>query len=279
MIAKLLVRECAAVTAQEQTLLDALPSEFLVDLTHKVYAQYRVVDGVCYIKSLRNTKSETDKKEVLLLRAQEKAAIHKVFIAEDHLGIRSVHFTPSSRRPDLGPGVWWKCISRRGGIAKIRAITDVSKATGSSSQNKLIGCQTTKLRDISDPDVASAPEAHILWAAPEHPTYVINLGTLDRPSTCPKELRMNYFECNAPGTTGYSVATDGIHIATIHTHRQGDDWLGLYRDVDSSFQWIFMPLDDAEYLTEICRRYERYVGMDAFGIMVRYISLLLGIDS
>lgn len=127
MIAKLLVRECAAVTAQEQTLLDALPSEFLVDLTHKVYAQYRVVDGVCYIKSLRNTKSETDKKEVLLLRAQEKAAIHKVFIAEDHLGIRSVHFTPSSRRPDLGPGVWWKCISRRGGIAKIRAITDVSK--------------------------------------------------------------------------------------------------------------------------------------------------------
>ncbi|OIW27898.1 hypothetical protein CONLIGDRAFT_453683 [Coniochaeta ligniaria NRRL 30616] len=253
MIAKLLVRECAAVTAQQQALQDSIPSEFLVDLTRNVYAQYSVVDGVCYIKSLRNTKSETDKKEVLFLRAQEKGAIPKVFIAQDHLGIRSVHFAPSSRRPELGPGVWWKCISKRDGIGKIRVTTD-----------------TTKLRDIKDPDVVAAPEAQILWAASEHPTHVINLGTLSRPTTCPNELRMSYFECNAPGTTGYSVATDGISIATIHAHRQGDDWLGFYRDVDSSFQWIFMPLDDAEYLTEICRRYGLYVGMDAFGLVVIY---------
>lgn len=137
MIAKLLVRECAVVTAQEQALPDGLPSEFLVDLSRNIYAQSRDFDGVYYIESLRNSKSEeAAENEVLLLRPQEAGAIHAVLIAEDHVGVRAVHFASSSRVPQtsLGPGVWWKSISRRGGIAKIRATTDVSKATGSSSQ-------------------------------------------------------------------------------------------------------------------------------------------------
>lgn len=138
MIANLLVRECAIVTAQEQALPDALPSSFIVDLTQNVYAQYLDIDGFCHVKSLQNSKSETVKKQALLPRAQEDFANLKIFVAEDHLGIRAVHFASSSRMPEtsLGSGVWWKCISRRHGNAKIRVTTDVSRATASSGCNE-----------------------------------------------------------------------------------------------------------------------------------------------
>lgn len=82
---------------------------------------------------------------------------------------------------------------------------------------------------------------------------------------------MCYFDCNAPGTTGYSVATDGTTIAAIHTHgpeQDKDYW--FYKDVDSTFRWIYMPLGKGEYLTEICRQHGYNVYTDSFGLMVRY---------
>ena len=70
---------------------------------------------------------------------------------------------------------------------------------------------------------------------------------------------------------GYSVATDGVRIVTIHAHRQDDD-LQFYSDVDSSFGsifWIYMPVDQGEYVTEICRRYGfRHVREDSLGLLV-----------
>lgn len=66
------------------------------------------------------------------------------------------------------------------------------------------------------------------------------------------------------------MATDGVNIAAIHTHKQ-DDSFQFYKDIDSTFQWIYMPLSEGEYLTEICRRYGYYVQMDAFGLLVSYI--------
>jgi len=132
MVAEFLVHECAAVTAQEQTLEDNhsgyLPSESLIELTRNVYAQYHEFDGVYYIKSLRNSRSKRGKNELLLLGVQKKGAIGRVFVAEDHLGIRSVQFASSDTisEPRPIPGTWWKDISRPGGITKIRAKTDVS---------------------------------------------------------------------------------------------------------------------------------------------------------
>lgn len=79
---------------------------------------------------------------------------------------------------------------------------------------------------------------------------------------------MCYFDCNAPGTTGYSVATDGVKIFSIHAHRQEDDDIRFYMDIDFDIHWVYVPVDEGEYLTEICRRYGRYVFMDAFGLMV-----------
>ncbi len=92
---------------------------------------------------------------------------------------------------------------------------------------------------------------------------------------------MCYFDCNAPDTTGYSVATDGISVVTIHAHRQ-DDGVQCYKDIDSDFHspfWIYIPVDQGEYLTEICRRYGYRVGkmkMDSAGIMAstRYFIVI-----
>lgn len=82
---------------------------------------------------------------------------------------------------------------------------------------------------------------------------------------------MSYFDCNAPGATGYSVATNGVNIAAIHAHGQGDDDVQFYKDVDPAFQWIYMPLDKGEYLVDICRQYRSSVNMDAFGLMASYL--------
>lgn len=131
MVAEFLVHECAVVTAQEQMLQDASPSESLVDLTRNVYAEYHKFDGVYYIKSLRNSGSKKGKNKLLLLDVQKKGTVCKVFVAEDHLGIRSVQFAPSNTTsmPRPIPGAWWKDISRPGGITKIRVKTDVSRTT------------------------------------------------------------------------------------------------------------------------------------------------------
>lgn len=140
----------------------------------------------------------------------------------------------------------------------------------------LSGCQGVKIRDILDASEAKPPpDAHVLWATQDHPppAKVINVQSLHRPSSYPDRLRMTYFECNAPGTTGYSVATDGVSTVSIHTHRQDDDDVGFYKDVGSDFHWIYMPLDEGEYLTEICRRYGLYVYTGAFALMVSNMFL------
>lgn len=68
---------------------------------------------------------------------------------------------------------------------------------------------------------------------------------------------MHSFSCNAKGTTGYTVATHGHSVAMIHAHGCDDD-AKFYVEMDASFPRAFiahMPLDDGEYVTEICRRY------------------------
>jgi hypothetical protein len=89
---------------------------------------------------------------------------------------------------------------------------------------------------------------------------------------------MGYFDCNAPGTTGYSVATNGVSIFSIHAHRQ-DDNVGFYKHVGSDFHWIYMPLDEGEYLTEISRRYGLYVYIVAFGLILRHLTLMVSIGA
>jgi hypothetical protein len=68
MIVTLLDRECAIVTAQEQT-LERSATDSIVDLSSNVYANYVAVDGVCYLERLRNCESEVDERKQLLPNA------------------------------------------------------------------------------------------------------------------------------------------------------------------------------------------------------------------
>ncbi len=130
MIARSLVRECAVVTAQEQTLGEPLPASFRLDLTRKVYAEYLEVEGVNYIKNLSNTKPKSARTE-LLLDAQKTGPVCQLLIAQDHLGVRAVQFAGSAGgafEAELTPGAWYKDMSMPDGFAGVWVKTDVREA-------------------------------------------------------------------------------------------------------------------------------------------------------
>ncbi|KAH6869421.1 hypothetical protein B0T10DRAFT_594670, partial [Thelonectria olida] len=74
-------------------------------------------------------------------------------------------------------------------------------------------------------------------------------------------LRMRFFDCNYPDIIGYSVATDGAEVLAMTSHRQGQKPdRGLYNEVTSGICfWMYMPMNQNEYLTEICRRAGRLI--------------------
>ena len=132
--------------------------------------------------------------------------------------------------------------------------------------------QGLKLRDLFDSKEQSVTPAHIYWPIPAPAATIIDLATLQHPHREPDGLRMSFIECNASHITGYSVATNGVSTATLHAHSQNMD-LTFYKEVDSFFGWsmvwIYMPIDQGEYVTEICRRFGfRNVGLDSLGLMV-----------
>jgi hypothetical protein len=70
---------------------------------------------------------------------------------------------------------------------------------------------------------------------------------------------MSYFEYNAANTIGYSVAMRGHGVVTLHAHSQKADLsfyekFGAYYNGGSWLAWVYMPVDDDEYITEIGRR-------------------------
>jgi hypothetical protein len=130
-----------------------------------------------------------------------------------------------------------------------------------------------KLRDLlhSREQSDTAP-ARTYWAIPAPPVPIVDLVSLQAPLNQPNGLRISFFDCNAAHTTGYSVAVDGVSIATIHAHGQDMD-LTFYEEFkavsDRPMVWIYMPIDEGEYVTEICRRFGFWHGRDCLGLMVR----------
>lgn len=116
-----------------------------------------------------------------------------------------------------------------------------------------------KVRDLVEGDQQSdaLPPARIYWPTPAPAATIIDLVSLQRPPQGPNRARMSFFECNSAGTTGYTVATGVTGIFTIHALGPNTD-LAFYKAIDDSFPrcltWIYMPIDEGEYITEICRR-------------------------
>lgn len=69
------------------------------------------------------------------------------------------------------------------------------------------------------------------------------------------------------------MATDGLRTALVHTQAQNID-VGFYKDIDLFFDrsmvWIYMPINQDERVTEICRRLGPGDGRpDFLGLIVR----------
>ncbi|KAF5019920.1 hypothetical protein F66182_8060 [Fusarium sp. NRRL 66182] len=128
MIAGLLVRECAAITAEEQS-LGINVFDVTVDLGKDVYVCYTTVDGVRYVKSIGNTISKLCNEEHTVLLSKQGEPVSKIWIAEDHRGIRSVKFgfaDASLAGPTPIVKSWWRAISARCDIKKITIKSDAS---------------------------------------------------------------------------------------------------------------------------------------------------------
>jgi hypothetical protein len=94
---------------------------------------------------------------------------------------------------------------------------------------------------------------------------------------------MRYFFCNAPGTIGYSVTMSSGIIMAIYAHKRDED-VQFYQDVsvgNPSLLWMYMPVEQGEYVTEIYGRYirqwvgPRVMGPPIIGLMVRILSLFI----
>ncbi|KAF5699018.1 hypothetical protein FGLOB1_11632 [Fusarium globosum] len=236
-----LVRECAAVTAEEQSLGTAV-SDTTVYVTQDIYADYTAVDGVRYVKSLCNSVFNFGDQDHFALLRKKSKPIGKIWIAEDHRGIRSIILCGKDS-PLVGPTPitksWWRSLT----------ISNDTKEIAIKSDG-------LKLRDIVvSGDTGPKPNS-ISWADPSHPENVIDIMTLEPIGVVPERLRMMPFTCNASGTTGYTAVTDGPSVAMIHAH--GHDDTSFYADMDSAYPrdfFMHMPLDDGEYVTQICRRH------------------------
>lgn len=123
-----LVRECAAITAEEQS-LDTAVSDTTVDITQDIYADYTAVDGVRYVKSLYNMASNYDNQDHPTLLRKRSKSIDKIWIAEDHRGIRSVVFCDKDS-PLVGPTPitksWWRALTISNDTKEIAIKSDVS---------------------------------------------------------------------------------------------------------------------------------------------------------
>ncbi|GKU06414.1 unnamed protein product [Fusarium langsethiae] len=247
-VAGLLVRECAAITAKEQSLGTDV-SDIAVNLTQDVYVRYTNVDGVRYVKSLDNTASELCDQDRHMLLSKQGEPVRKIWIDEDYRGIRFVKLSTADAtlaEPTPIAKSWWRAIYVQCDI-----------------ENIIIKSDGLKLRDIilCNEKIPNDAGNYVGWSNPEHPNNVIDITTFDEVNSFPERLRMTFFNCNASGTSGYTAVTCGSSAAMIHAHE--NDNIGFYADMDSAYPrgfFIYMPLDNGEFVTEICRRYALAAG-------------------
>jgi hypothetical protein len=124
-IARHLVRECAVITAQELPIEEA--SDSVIDFSLDVYARHVVIEGIRYIRCLRNSAQSTPEVgETLLLKGQSSGDVRNVYIGEDHLGIRQIKLFSSSKPSVRTPSLWWRQLSGSCCVSTFRTKTDVS---------------------------------------------------------------------------------------------------------------------------------------------------------
>ena len=119
-----LVRFSLAVTGQELVCQDSVDDNIL-DICQDMYARYVIIDGIKYIKSLRNHhRSTPEPGEKLLFEARSGTASYDIHFSQDAIGIRHFQIDPQVT-PCRIPGLWWMKFTLPEGVPWVEAKTDV----------------------------------------------------------------------------------------------------------------------------------------------------------
>ncbi|KYK60914.1 hypothetical protein DCS_02054 [Drechmeria coniospora] len=239
MVARYLVRECAAVDWEHRT-RDRRPSTYTIQLDQDIYMTRTAVEGVSYVQSLHNRSAPSRRSGRLVHDSRAGHVDWKIYVAYDHLGVRDVDVwsasdedLPTSR---IRHGVWW---------------TELAPDAAGSAR----GLKVRRLEnDAHVPSTTKGSFPSPRWPIPGLACRVLDLDTCAVAESPPGSLRMSFFECNASLTTGYSVAISGNHIRTICSHHSGTP-PRCYSEMDaistSSLLWMHLPMSTDEHLAEI----------------------------
>ncbi|KAK1772530.1 hypothetical protein QBC33DRAFT_13986 [Phialemonium atrogriseum] len=258
MVAGYLVRECAIVTSQELA-LDVSAFNSLVDLSHDVYAQYVRIEGVLYLRSLHNKSfSEGKGENVRVFKACSRRPIRNIYIRYDYIGVGHIVLF---------------CHRVTSMVAEYGGQNCLKKAAFYKSLHK----QILKVRRLLDPtdstskcDSTATPPG---WPTPGLACRVIYLETCKIARGEINGLRMSFFDCNRPGTEGYSAAICGFHLSKLYAHHSAT-CTRFYEELDtvcSDMLWVYMPIDQDEYLKEVW--VIRHPGAGFLALMVRLNSV------
>lgn len=127
-----------------------------------------------------------------------------------------------------------------------------------------------------DAAVYSNPNTFVGWASPERAANIVDLLPSNRVTEVLRP-RMTFFDCNTEGITGYTATIIEGACAAIHAHVPGGD-ARLYAEMDAAYPGshiVHMPLDDGEFVTEICRNLiSNLIGGFTVGLVVRTLFFL-----
>lgn len=136
LVASYLLRDCAVLSNLHLLHAQSLQStesqrNSRIDVRRNILAELVTMDGVQYVKSLRNSLKQATGKERLVLNTQTEGTLKTLYVAEDHLGIRMVIFSRSAGAlldSCVPRGLWWSSVEINADM-NFKYETDVSFIT------------------------------------------------------------------------------------------------------------------------------------------------------
>ncbi|WQF76305.1 hypothetical protein CDEST_01319 [Colletotrichum destructivum] len=200
-----------------------------VKTSEKIYARHVEFEGVQYIAYLTNAAS--DDKDILLFDPTSPTSINSLFVANDHLGVRQLLFTDSSKQCTIEQevGVWWRALKLESLGGRIQYHSD-----------------GLKLRDLKGETMVLPKDC---WGVPQLAPECVRFESI---WNAEPSYHMSVESCNDPQTTAYSLCWNS-QIVMLHAHyvKENLDFYQSLRTTDETAIWQYMPLHADEVLTEI----------------------------